>query len=204
LKGVWLALSSGYESATGNEAVDSLLSRGGMASMLNTVWLIMTALAFGAVLEHAGMLERLIRAVLAAAKSTGALIAAVITTCIGANIVAADQYMAIVLPGKMFRAEFKRRGLHPKNLSRAIEDSGTLTSALVPWNTCGAYMAGTLGVATLAYAPFAFFNLLNPFVSMLYGFTGFTIARIDESADDDAAVAAAAASSPKSSAAVVE
>jgi NhaC family Na+:H+ antiporter len=204
LKGVWLALSSGYESATGNEAVDSLLSRGGMASMLNTVWLIMTALAFGAVLEHAGMLERLIRAVLAAAKSTGALIAAVITTCIGANIVAADQYMAIVLPGKMFRAEFKRRGLHPKNLSRAIEDSGTLTSALVPWNTCGAYMAGTLGVATLAYAPFAFFNLLNPFVSMLYGFTGFTIARIDESADDDAAVAAAAASSPKSSAAVAE
>ncbi|HSQ69447.1 MAG TPA: Na+/H+ antiporter NhaC family protein, partial [Steroidobacteraceae bacterium] len=180
LKGVWTALSSGFVSSTGNEEVDSLLSRGGMSSMLNTIWLIMTALSFGAVLEHAGMLERLVRAALAAAKSTGALITAVITTCIGANIVAADQYMAIVLPGKMYRAEFLRRGLDPKNLSRAIEDAGTLTSPLVPWNTCGAYMASTLGVATAAYLPFAFFNLINPLVSILYGFTGFRIARVEQ------------------------
>jgi NhaC family Na+:H+ antiporter len=180
LKGVWTALSSGFVSSTGNEEVDSLLSRGGMSSMLNTIWLIITALSFGAVLEHAGMLERLVRAALAAAKSTGALITAVIATCIGANIVAADQYMAIVLPGKMYRAEFLRRGLDPKNLSRAIEDAGTLTSPLVPWNTCGAYMASTLGVATAAYLPFAFFNLINPLISILYGFTGFRIARVEK------------------------
>jgi NhaC family Na+:H+ antiporter len=180
LKGVWTSLASGFVSSTGNEAVDSLLSRGGMSSMLNTIWLIITALSFGAVLEHAGMLERLVRAALAAAKSTGALIAAVIATCIGANIVAADQYMAIVLPGKMYRAEFIRRGLDPKNLSRAIEDAGTLTSPLVPWNTCGAYMASTLGVATAAYLPFAFFNLINPLISILYGFTGFRIARVEQ------------------------
>jgi NhaC family Na+:H+ antiporter len=178
LKGVWTTLASGFESSTGNEAVDELLSRGGMASMLNTVWLIISAIAFGAVLEHAGMLERLVRATLVAAKSTGSLITAVIATSIGTNIIAADQYMSIVLPGKMYRAEFLRRGLDSRNLSRALEDAGTLTSPLVPWNTCGAYMASTLGVATVAYLPFAFFNLINPLVSIIYGFTGFKIVRI--------------------------
>jgi NhaC family Na+:H+ antiporter len=103
----------------------------------------------------------------------------VVVSCIGINIVAADQYIAIVLPGKMYRAEFKKRGLDSRNLSRVIEDSGTLTSPLVPWNTCGAYMAATLGVATIAYLPFAFFNLVNPLISVLYGFTGFTIVRED-------------------------
>ena len=178
-KGVWLALANGYNSSTGVTEVDDLLSRGGMSSMLVTIWLILTAMAFGAVLEHSGMLLRLIRSALAAAKSTGALITTVVLTCIGINIVAADQYIAIVLPGKMFRAEFRRRGLKPKNLSRVIEDSGTLTSPLVPWNTCGAYMAATLGVATLAYLPFVFFNLINPVISIIYGITGFTIERIE-------------------------
>jgi hypothetical protein len=93
------------------------------------------------------------------------------------NVIASDQYIAIVLPGRMFRAEYRRRGLHPKNLSRSLEDAGTLTSVLVPWNTCGAFMAQTLGVATFAYAPFAFFNLINPLVAAIYGFTGFTIER---------------------------
>ena len=182
LKGVWTTLANGFESNTGDKIVDELLSRGGMSSMLNTTWLIICALAFGAVLEHAGMLERLVRATLAAAKSTGSLIAAVIATSIGTNVIAADQYMAIVLPGKMYRAEFLRRGLDSRNLSRAIEDAGTLTSPLVPWNTCGAYMAGTLGVATLAYLPFAFFNLVNPLISIMYGYTGFKIVRIAEPA----------------------
>jgi NhaC family Na+:H+ antiporter len=182
LKGVWTTLASGFESSTGNEAVDELLSRGGMASMLNTVWLIISAIAFGAVLEHAGMLERLVRATLVAAKSTGSLITAVIATSIGTNIIAADQYMSIVLPGKMYRAEFLRRGLDSRNLSRALEDAGTLTSPLVPWNTCGAYMASTLGVATLAYLPFAFFNLINPLMSIIYGYTGFRIVRIEQPA----------------------
>jgi NhaC family Na+:H+ antiporter len=180
-KGVWLALSSGYVSTTGVPAVDDLLTRGGMSSMLITIWLILTALSFGAVLEHTGMLKRLIDAALKRAKSTGSLITTVVVSCIGINVVAADQYIAIVLPGKMYRAEFKKRNLDPRNLSRVIEDSGTLTSPLVPWNTCGAYMAATLGVATLAYLPFVFFNLINPLVSILYGFTGFTIVKTDES-----------------------
>ncbi len=180
VKGVWVAMANGYVSTTGIAEVDDLLTRGGMSSMLVTIWLIMTALAFGAVLEHSGMLRRLIDGALKRAKSTGSLVATVIFSCIGINIVAADQYIAIVLPGKMYRAEFARRKLDPKNLSRIVEDSGTLTSPLVPWNTCGAYMAATLGVATLAYLPFVFFNLINPLVSIVYGFTGFTMVKIDE------------------------
>lgn len=187
-KGVWLALADGYVSTTGVAQVDDLLSRGGMSSMLVTIWLILTAMAFGAVLEHSGMLMRLIQSALTAAKSTGSLIMTVVLSCIGINIVAADQYIAIVLPGKMFKAEFERRGLQPKNLSRVIEDSGTLTSPLVPWNTCGAYMAATLGVATIAYLPFVFFNLINPLVSIIYGFTGFTIEKLE----DDGALQATA------------
>lgn len=178
LKGAWIALFDGYTSSSGNEALDELLTRGGMSSMLNTVWLIITAMTFGAVMETTGMLQRIAAAILSTVRGTGSLILATLSTSIGMNIIASDQYMAIVLPGRMFRAEFKRRGLHPKNLSRALEDAGTLTSALVPWNTCGAFMAGTLGVATFAYAPYAFFNLLNPVISAIYGFTGFTIEKI--------------------------
>jgi NhaC family Na+:H+ antiporter len=186
-KGVWLALADGFVSNTGNSAVDELLTRGGMSSMLVTIWLILTALAFGSVLEHGGMLRRLIKSALKAAKSTGSLVLTVVLSCIGINIVAADQYIAIVLPGKMYKAEFQRRNLDPKNLSRVIEDSGTLTSPLVPWNTCGAYMAATLGVATFAYLPFVFFNLINPVVSVIYGYTGFTIRKLDEAAEPIAA-----------------
>ena len=148
--------------------------------MLNTIWLVLCALSFGAVLEHAGILKRLVQSALEAAKTTGTLIMTVVLSCIGINIVAADQYIAIVLPGKMYKAEFERRKLDTKNLSRVIEDSGTLTSPLVPWNTCGAFMAGTLGVATLAYLPFAFLNLINPVISIIYGFTGFTITQVEE------------------------
>jgi len=178
-KGVWKALADGYVSTTGVVAVDELLSRGGMSSMLTTIWLIICALSFGAVLEHAGMLERLIRSALRAAHSTGSLILTTALTCIGINIVAADQYISIVLPGRMYKAEFRRRGLDARNLSRVIEDCGTLTSPLVPWNTCGAYMAATLGVATFAYLPFAFFNLINPLVSVGYGFFGITITKLE-------------------------
>ena len=192
LKGVWTAMYAGFVSSTGINEVDELLSRGGMTSMLNTIWLILTALAFGAVLEHTGMLRRLIDAALKRAKSTGSLITTVVFSCIGINIVAADQYIAIVLPGKMYRAEFAKRNLDSRNLSRVIEDSGTLTSPLVPWNTCGAFMASTLGVATLAYLPFVFFNMINPLVSIIYGFTGFTMVRTDEVDDATDATTAAA------------
>ena len=174
-KGVWITLFDGYSSTTGNELVDELLSRGGMSSMLNTVWLVVCALSFGALLEHTGMLARLIQAVIRAAKSTWSLITSVVLTSIGTNIVAADQYIAIVLPGRMFREEFRRRRIKARNLSRTIEDSGTLTSVLVPWNTCGAYMSATLGVATLAYLPFAFLNLINPLIAIAYGIRGFTV-----------------------------
>lgn len=189
-KGVWLALADGYVSTTGVAEVDELLTRGGMSSMLTTIWLIITALAFGAVMEHTGMLLRLIQSTLKAAKSTGSLVATVVLSCIGMNIVAADQYISIVLPGKMFKAEFERRNLDPVNLSRILEDSGTLTSPLVPWNTCGAYLAATLGVATLAYLPFAFLNLINPLVSIVYGYTGFTIRRLDPAPEPGAKLAA--------------
>lgn len=178
LKGIWLALATGYVSSTGVEEIDSLLSRGGMESMLVTMWLVISAMSFGAVLERAGMLKRIITSTLKAAKTTGSLIMRVILSCISINIVCADQYISIVLAGKMFKAEFKKRNLHAKNLSRVIEDSGTLTSPLVPWNTCGAYMAATLGVATFAYLPFAFFNLINPVISMVYGYSGFTIEKL--------------------------
>jgi len=116
--------------------------------------------------------------VLAGATSTGRLIASVIATSIGLNILAGDQYVAIVMPSRVYRLEFARRGIAPRMLSRAVEDAGTVTSPLIPWNTCGAYMAGVLGIATAAYLPYCFFNLLSPVVSLLYGFTGFHIERV--------------------------
>jgi Na+:H+ antiporter, NhaC family len=183
LKGAWIALFDGYVAQTGNEVVDDLLSRGGMSSVLTTVWLVISALSLGAVLEHAGMLQRIIQGVIRSAKSTGALISAVLLTSIGTNIVTGDQYIAIVLPGRMFRAEFRRRRLKARNLSRTIEDAGTLTSPLIPWNTCGAYMATTLGVATLAYLPWCFLNLVNPFIAALLGFRGITIEQVPDGAE---------------------
>jgi len=178
LAGAWTALFDGYKAQTGNAGVDELLSRGGMSSMLNTVWLVICAMGFGAVMEATGLLERLIRSVLKAARSTGALIGATLGTAIGANVVAADQYMSIVLTGRLFRPEYERRGLAPENLSRALEDAGTMTSPLIPWNTCGAYMAATLGVATLDYLPYAFFNLLSPLVALVLAYAGFKILRM--------------------------
>jgi Na+:H+ antiporter, NhaC family len=185
-KGVWTVLFDGYEAATGDEHLDSLLSRGGMSSMLTTVWLIIAAMSFGAAMEKAGVLERLLRSLIALAHSTGALIATTLGTCFGVNVLAADQYMAIVIPGRMFKREYERRGLHAKNLSRALEDSGTITSPLVPWNTCGAYMAATLGVPTLAYLPYCIFNLVNPFVSAFYGYAGIRITPADPEPPDPA------------------
>lgn len=182
LSGVWKALFDGFKADTGNAVADDLLSRGGMSSMLNTVWLILCAMAFGAVMEKVGLLERLVRGVLNAAKSTGSLIAATLTTAIGVNILAADQYMAIVLTGRLYRPEYERRGLAAVNLSRALEDAGTLTSPLVPWNTCGAYMAATLGVATFDYFPYALFNLANPLVAVAMAYAGFKILHVEPQA----------------------
>jgi NhaC family Na+:H+ antiporter len=181
VKGVWMSLFDGYVSASGNPVLDNLLSRGGVSSMLSTVWLIVSAMTFGGVMETTGMLKRLTAALLGAVHGVGSLVTATLATSFSTNVVASDQYMSIVLPGRMFRAEYKRLGLPPQVLSRSLEDAGTITSPLVPWNTCGAFMAQTLGVSTFTYAPFAFFNLLNPLVAALYAFTGLTITNLRQS-----------------------
>lgn len=178
IKVVWTAFFDGVSIATGNTELDKLLSGGGMSKMLNTIWLIMSALSFGAVLEHLGMLRKFVSAILAAAKSTGSLIASTVATCIGTNLITADQYMAIVMPGRMYKEEYQRRGLHPLVLSRTLEDSGTITSPLIPWNTCGAYMYSVLLVNPLDYIFYAFFNLINPVLAVVYGFIGFNIKKL--------------------------
>jgi NhaC family Na+:H+ antiporter len=177
LKGIWSALANGYTSSTGEPDIDLLLSRGGMESMLSTVWLILTALAFGAVVEHAGLLNRLIEPLMQHVRSIASLVIAVVATCVGLNVIASDQYIAIVLPARMFRVEFERRGLLPVALSRAVGDSGSVTSPLIPWNSCGAYMAAALGVPTLSYAGFAFFNLLNPLATVAIALLGVRMQR---------------------------
>jgi NhaC family Na+:H+ antiporter len=146
--------------------------------MLTTVWLILGALSFAAIMEYAGFLDRFITPLVGKARSTGTLILTVIGTGFGLNVIAGDQYVAVVLPSRMFRLEFKKRGLAPQVLSRAVEDSGTVTSVLIPWNTCGAYISGVLGVSTFAYLPYCFYNVFNPVISVIYGFTGFKMERL--------------------------
>jgi len=178
IKGVYAAMATGFESKTGNAAIDQLFSRGGMASLLTTIWLVLAALSFAAIMEHARFLERLLRPIVARAPTRGRLIAAVNGSGVGLNVIAGDQYVADVLPSRMFSSEFARRGLAPQVLSRAVEDSGTVTSVLVPWNTCGAYISGVLGVSTASYFPYCFFNLLSPLLDVVYGFVGFKVPSI--------------------------
>jgi NhaC family Na+:H+ antiporter len=187
-RAMFMALADGFQIETGDTALDQLLSRGGMSSMLNTIWLIMSAMCFGGAMEQTGLLQRLVESLLKGVRGTGSLIATTVATSIGMNIIAADQYMAIVLPGRMYRLEFARRGLAPQNLSRTLEDAGTMTSALVPWNTCGAFMAATLGVPTLSYLPYAFVNLLNPVIAIIYGITNFKIVPLAEAAEPASAL----------------
>lgn len=168
----------GFTSETGNEAVDALLTHGGLDSMMNTVSLILCALTFGGVMESTGMLGILAGSILKLAKSTGSLVAATVATCVGMNILAPDQYLSIIVPGRMYREEYHKRGLHPKNLSRTLEDAGTLSSPLVAWNSCGAFMAGTLAVSPMAYLPYAFLNWLTPIVTIFLAYTGWTIVRL--------------------------
>jgi NhaC family Na+:H+ antiporter len=177
-KGIWLALSTGFVSRSGEPAIDALLSRGGMAQMLNTVWLIMSALAFGALVEHAGLVQRIIDPIAARAKTVGGLIAATAGVCLGTNLATADQYMAVALPGRMFGPEFRRRGYAPVVLARALGDAGVATSALIPWNSCGAYIAATLAIPTFSFAGFAFFCLLAPLMTVAIGLLGFRMIKV--------------------------
>ncbi|MEX1132298.1 MAG: Na+/H+ antiporter NhaC [Flavobacteriales bacterium] len=172
------AMGPGTAVVTGHEAVDELLTAKGMRGMMNTIWLILCALAFGGAMEGAGLLQRITASVMKAVRGDASLIATTATTCVFVNVSASDQYLSIVVPGRMFASVFRERGLAPEVLSRTLEDSGTVTSALVPWNTCGAYMSGVLGVATLAYLPFCFFNIISPFMTILQGALGWRIARL--------------------------
>jgi NhaC family Na+:H+ antiporter len=169
----------GYATESGNPAVDELLNRGGMASMLDTVALVLAATAFGGIMERAGFVHVLLEALLQRVRSVGGLITSTIVSCIAVNGLLCEQYLAIVLPGRMFMESYPRFGLQPRMLSRTIEDGGTVTSCLFPWNSGGAFMAATLGVATVSYVPFAFLNLLVPLIAIAYAWTGTFILRQD-------------------------
>lgn len=171
-------LNDGYTSETGVLMVDELLTRGGVQCMMYTVSLIMCAMVFGGIMEQSGMLGTLAESLLRFAKGTGSLVFVTILSCFLVNLLAADQYLSIVIPGRMYKDEFAKRRLHPKNLSRCLEDCGTLTSPFIPWNTCGAYMSTTLGVSCLAYAPYCVLNYVNPIISIIYGFTGFSMEKL--------------------------
>ena len=161
-----------------NEFARDLLSAGGMNGMLNTIWLIVTAMCFGGVMEACGLLQRITMPLVQLARTTGSLIATTVASCLFVNVTASDQYLAIVVPGRMFRKTYRQRKLAPQVLSRTLEDSGTVTSVLIPWNTCGATQAAILNVQTIVYAPFCFFNIISPIMTMLFGFFGILIAKL--------------------------
>ena len=158
----------------------NLLKSAGMYGMLNTIWLIICAMIFGGILEVTGLLKRIAEPIINYAKSTGSLVATTTGTCIFFNITASDQYISIVVPGRMFADSYKEKGLAPENLSRTLEDSGTVTSVLIPWNTCGATQSAVLGVATLSYLPYCFFNLISPIMTIIYAYLGIKIKKLRE------------------------
>ncbi|MBN1950594.1 MAG: Na+/H+ antiporter NhaC [Bacteroidales bacterium] len=162
-----------------NPVVHELFKTSGMRGMLNTVWLILTAMIFGGTMEAAGFLARISRAIMSRVHSTGSLILSTISTSIFFNLTASDQYISIVVPGHMYAKSYQEKGLKPEVLSRTLEDGGTLTSVLVPWNTCGATQSRVLGVSTWTYLPYCFFNLINPLVAVAIGYMGYKIRKID-------------------------
>ena len=179
-KGVMMAMYGKISIVTDNALVNELLTTKGMGGMLNTIWLIVCAMVFGGIMEESGMLKVLAEAVIRKVHRVGSLIASTAATCIFFNITTSDQYLAILVPGRMFADVYKKRGLKPENLSRTLEDSATVTSVLVPWNTCGATQASVLGVATLVYAPYCFFNIISPIMTILYGYLNIGITYYDK------------------------
>lgn len=180
-KGIMLSLYSETNIVTGNASVDELLSASGMFGMMNTIWLIICAMTFGGVMESSGMLKRIAHSIIQYAHSTGSLVASTAATCIVFNLTASDQYISIVVPGRMFAPTYRERGLAPENLSRTLEDSGTVTSALVPWNTCGAYQSTVLGVSAYTYLPYTFFNLISPIMTITFAYLGIKIRKLANS-----------------------
>ena len=173
-------LQYGVTSETGNAVVDDLLTRGGMQNMMWTLSLILCSLSFGGVMERSGMLQTIASNILKLAKGTGSLIAATIGTTIFMNMATGEQYLSVLITGRMYKDEYAKRGLAPENLSRTLEDGGTITSPLVPWSTCAVAMSTYLGVSTIAYLPFCLLNLVNPIVAIIFGFTGFTIKKLEQ------------------------
>ena len=167
-KGMLTAFTTDVSIDTSNEALNDLFNSGGMAGMLGTIWLIVCAMVFGGVMEAIGALNRITQSLLSLAQSTFGLFASTVASCLAINLTASDQYLAIVVPGKMFSKAYEDRGLAPENLSRTLEDSGTVTSALIPWNTCGAYHSSVLGVPVFEYFIFAVFNYVSPFVTLTF------------------------------------
>lgn len=182
--GVMQSMFGSISIETGNQLVNDLLTTRGMAGMLDTIWLILAAMVFGGVMDSAGLLKRISEAIIQRAKSTGSLIASTVVTSIFFNITASDQYIAIVVPGRMFAKTYRERGLKPEVLSRTLEDGGTVTSVLVPWNTCGATQSRVLGVSTLTYLPFCFFNIISPFMTILVAVLNYKIRRLDRNGEN--------------------
>lgn len=169
---------------TTDPKITELLSTSGMRGMLDTIWLILTAMVFGGIMESAGLLRRITQPIIKYAQSTGSLVTSTVITCLFFNTTASDQYLAIVVPGRMFRKTYEDKGLAPELLSRTLEDCGTVTSPLIPWNTCGATQSRVLGVDTWAYAPYAFFNIISPFMTILFAYLNIKIRRIAKPAED--------------------
>jgi NhaC family Na+:H+ antiporter len=178
---VMQAMFGGISIITENEVVNELLSTDGMAGMLDTIWLILAAMVFGGVMDSAGLLRRISEAIINRARSTGSLVASTVATSIFFNITASDQYIAIVVPGRMFAKTYRERRLKPEMLSRTLEDGGTVTSVLVPWNTCGATQSRVLGISTITYLPFCFFNIISPIMTILVAVLNYRIRRIENS-----------------------
>ncbi len=175
-----VSMSMSNEIVTGSPEVNDLLGTSGMQGMLNTIWLILCAMCFGGVMEAAGLLHKITQSVIRFAKTTGSLIATTAGTCIFFNATASDQYLAIVVPGKMFEDVYPERGLAPENLSRTLEDAGTVTSVLFPWNTCGATQSVVLSVSTGEYWMYCFFNLISPVMTIVYGYLGIKIKKFEK------------------------
>ena len=178
-KGIMDAITVDVAIETDNISLNDLFSSGGMKGMLGTIWLILCAMVFGGIMDGIGALERITKSLLKLAKSTFGLFASTVGSCLALNITASDQYLAIVVPGKMFSKAYEERGLAPENLSRTLEDSGTVTSVLIPWNTCGAYHSSVLGVGVAEYALFAIFNWLSPLMTLLFAALNIKIKQLE-------------------------
>ncbi len=174
------ALQAGFAIDTGNSMVDDLFNGGGLDNMMYTVSMAIVAMTFGGILEHTGMLNAIVSQILKLAKTTKSLVISTILSCFATNATCSEQYISIVIPSRMFSKAYRDKGLSSKNLSRALEDGGTLTSVFIPWNTCGVFIFGTLGVSVFDYAPYAILNFTVPIIAIIYAITGFSIEKMSD------------------------